>query len=77
MVGKELTDRVRYCLKSWLPAKQIVEKTITSRHEVREDMEWSRVGELRIFHGGVDISMQNTLPGGPSWNISEGPGHRM
>jgi uncharacterized UPF0160 family protein len=34
MVGEEFVDVVHYCQKSWLPAKQIVEKAIANRHEV-------------------------------------------
>ena len=34
LVGGEFTEAVSYFQRSWLPAKQIVEQAISSRHEV-------------------------------------------
>ena len=39
LVGGEFLEVIDYFLKSWLPAKKIVEKAITTRHEVNEQRE--------------------------------------
>ena len=39
LVGGEFLEVIDYFLKSWLPAKKIVEKAITTRHEVNGERE--------------------------------------
>ena len=39
LVGGEFLEVIDYFLKSWLPAKKIVEKAIATRHEVNGERE--------------------------------------